>query len=130
MKIKDFFLVIGIYSITVLPATALVLGTFILVVTSCSDAPVSAEKVYAIKWCNGVNAEQTGTWITEDELSLGQYQFDPYTKARFQVISIPSGCKVRANKAGTNKTAIITVDRYVSAGDTIMGPDGVYYVPK
>ena len=130
MKIKDFFLIIGIYSITVVPAASLVLGTFILVVTSCADTPASAEKVYTIKWCNGVNAEQTGTWITEEELSLGQYQFDPYTGSRFQVISIPSGCRVRAIKAGTDKTAIITVDRYASKGDTIMGPDGVYYIPK
>jgi len=130
MKIKDFFLVIGIYSITVVPAASLVLGTFILLITSCADTPASAEKVYAIKWCNGVNAEQTGTWITEEELSLGQYQFDPYTGSRFQVISIPPGCRVKAIKAGTDKTAVITVDRPTAKGDTVTWHDGVYYIPK
>jgi hypothetical protein len=129
MKIKDIFLIIAVFCATVLPATMVVFGGLIFF-SSCADTPASAEKVYAIKWCNGINAEQTGTWITEEELSLGQYQFDPYTGSRFQVISIPSGCRVRAIKAGTDKTAIITVDRYASKGDTIMGPDGVYYIPK
>lgn len=128
MKIKDFFLVIAVFCATVLPATTIVLGGLILF-SSC-DVPPSKEKAYTIKWCNGLNMGKTGTWLSEEELFLGQYQFDPYTGNRFQVISIPPGCKVRATKAGTDKSFIITVDRYVAQGDTIMGPDGVYYIPK
>lgn len=129
MKIKDFFLIIGIYSITVLPATAIVLGGLIFI-SSCGDVPPSKEKAYTIKWCNGLNTGQTGTWLTEEELFLGQYQFDPYTGNKFQVISIPPGCRVRATKAGTDKSFIITVDRYVAKGDTVTWHDGVYHIPK
>ena len=129
MKIKDIFLIIAVYCATVLPATAIVLGGLIFI-SSCGDAPSSNEKAYTIKWCNGLNMDKTGTWLSEEELFLGQYQFDPYTGAKFQVISIPAGCKVRATKADTKRSLIITVDRYVSKGDTIMGPDGVYYIPK
>lgn len=129
MKIKDIFLIIAVYCATVLPATAIVLGGLIFI-SSCGDVPPSREKAYTIKWENGPNMDKTGTWLSEEELSLGQYQFDPYTGAKFQIISIPAGCKVRATKAGTDKSFIITVDRYVAQGDTIMGPDGVYYIPK
>lgn len=129
MKIKDFFLVIAVFCATVLPATAIVLGGLIFI-SSCGDAPSSNEKAYTIRWQNGPSQDQNGVWLSEEELSLGQYQFDPYTGAKFQVISIPAGCRVKATKAGTDKTLIITVDRYVSKGDTIMGPDGVYYIPK
>lgn len=74
--------------------------------------------------------DEITVWITTKELSLGQYQFDPYTKAKFEVVSIPAGCKVKAIKAGTDKTAVITVDRPTAKGDTITWYDGVYYVPK
>lgn len=129
MKIKDIFLIIAVFCATVLPATTIVLGGLILF-SSCGDVPPSKERAYTIKWENGLNMGKTGTWLTEEELFLGQYQFDPYTGNKFQVISIPPGCKVRATKAGTDKSFIIIVNQYVAEGDTIMGPDGVYYIPK
>lgn len=129
MKIKDIFLIIAVYCATVLPATFIVLGGLIFI-SSCGDVPSSNEKAYTIRWQNGLNQDQNGVWLSEEELSLGQYQFDPYTGAKFQVISIPAGCKVKAIKAGTEKTFVITVDRYVSKGDTVTWHDGVYYIPK
>lgn len=129
MKIKDFFLVIAVFCATVLPATSIVLGGLIFI-SSCGDVPSSNEKAYTIRWVNGPKQDENGVWLSEEELSLGQYQFDPYTGAKFQVISIPAGCKVKAIKAGTEKTFVITVDRYVSKGDTVTWHDGVYYVPK
>lgn len=129
MKIKDVFLIIAVFCATVLPCTAIVFGGLIFF-SSCGDVPYSEEKAYTIRWVNGPNQDQNGIWLSEEELSLGQYQFDPYTRARFQVISIPPGCKVKAIKAGTDKTFIISVDRYVAKGDTVTWHDGVYYIPK
>lgn len=129
MKIKDVFLISAVFCATVLPATSIVLGGLIFI-SSCGDVPSSNEKAYTIRWVNGPKQDQNGVWLSEEELSLGQYQFDPYTGAKFQVISIPAGCKVKATKAGTDKTAVITVDRPTAKGDTITWYDGVYYVPK
>lgn len=129
MKIKDIFLIISVFCVTVLPSTTIVLGGLVLI-SSCTDAPEATQKTYGVKWLNGNNMDEITVWITTKELSLGQYQFDPYTKAKFEVVSIPAGCKVKAIKAGTDKTAVITVDRPTAKGDTITWYDGVYYVPK
>lgn len=129
MKIKDVFLISAVYCATVLPATFIVLGGLIFI-SSCGEQVTSNYKAYTIKWEGGLNMGETATWMSEEELFLGQYQYDPFTKARFQVISIPPGCKVKAIKAGTDKTFIISVDRYVAKGDTVTWHDGVYYIPK
>ena len=129
MKIKDFFFIIAVFCATVVPPTAIVFGGLILF-SSCGDAPASTQKAYTVRWINGPNQDQNGIWLTEEELSLGQYKFDPFTKTKFQVISIPPGCKVRAIKAGTDKIFIIQVDQYVSKGDTVTWHDGIYHIPK
>ena len=133
MKIKDFFLVIGIYSITVVPAASLVLGTFILLITSCEDSTskrLTEEKEYGILWMSGASEGEQGVWETSEEYFLGQLVYDTYTGARFRVITLPEGSKVKARKPGTDRLEIITLNTPASAGDTIMGPDGVYYIPK
>ena len=133
MKIKNFFLILGIYSITVLPATSLVLGTFILLVTSCEDSTskrLTEEKEYGILWMSGASEGEQGVWETSEEYFLGQFVYDTYTEARFRVITLPAGSKVRARKAGTDRLEIITLNAPASAGDTVVASRGVYYVPK
>jgi len=130
MKIKDFFFVIAVFCATVLPATFIVLGGLIFI-SSCSNTPSFEEpKEYGIEWLTGDCEGEQITWKTFEEYRLGQQVFDTYTNAKFIVIRVPAGSKVRAKKAGTGKTEIITLTSAASLGDTVVAARGVYHIPQ
>lgn len=130
MKIKDIFLVTAIFCATVLPATMVVFGGIILL-SSCSDTPSFEEpKEYGIEWLTGPLEGDSGTWQSFEEYRLGQQVFDTYTNAKFMVIRVPAGSKVKAKKAGTNKIEVITLNSPAEAGDTVIASRGVYHIPQ
>ena len=129
MKIKDIFLVIAVFCATVLPATAIVFGGLIFF-SSCSDTYEQETKEYGIEWLTGHLEGDQGTWESFEEYRLGQQVFDTHTNAKFIVIRVPAGSKVRAKRAGTNKLEVITLNSPASAGDTVISARGVYHIPN
>lgn len=132
MKIKDIFLIIAVFCATVLPATMVVFGGMIFI-ASCGDPTyekLTEQKTYGIQWMSGSFAGDTGVWETHEEYYLGQFVYTPHSEARFRVITLPAGAKVKAIKAGTNKIEVITLNSPASAGDTVIASRGVYHIPQ